>query len=308
MELAVRRKGPEGNASMAASKRFGKYKDESQKATRDVVAEECETLRGIVNAWQTYTKSDEWRLKGDYSKVCDAIRGLEYSAQDVERFCVLLAEYSDDDFFESRAGFFLSGLINLGKDTSYELNIPQGMNINYLGLGNRKEIIVSGDLGDHIGLKSKGGTMTVYGNVGHYLGREAFGGKIIVEGNVGDKAGGEMIGAHIEIKGDVGRRAGSLMRGGLLRVHGNAGDELGAGMKGGRIEVEGDAGKSIGSYIYVTLSRGGYVSRWDVIYEGRTIDIIMRAGEIHINGSIGSIADDIHQGKIFHKGKLILDL
>jgi hypothetical protein len=33
----------------------------------------------------------------------------------------------------------------------------------------------------------------------------------------------------------------------------------------------------------------------------------MKGGEIHIEGKIGSIAEDIICGKIFHKGELIVD-
>ena len=84
---------------------------------------------------------------------------------------------------------------------------------------------------------------------------------------------------NITVDGDVGDTAGAWMTGGSITITGNAGITLGLGMRAGSITVNGDADYHIGRS--------------------------MVGGEIRIEGGIGKIA--AVQGKIFHKGKLIVD-
>jgi formylmethanofuran dehydrogenase subunit C len=83
-------------------------------------------------------------------------------------------------------------------------------------------------------------------------------------------------------------------------VNGNACNSVGYGMRGGSIIVKGDAGSLIGSRMEDgTIAVNGNA--------GVFIGARMSGGEIHIEGGHGSIADNIIHGKIFHKGKLIVD-
>jgi len=75
-------------------------------------------------------------------------------------------------------------------------------------------------------------------------------------------------------------RVGMEARSGMLIVRGNAGNFAGAQMSGGRLVIEGDAGTSLG--------------------EG------MSGGEISVEGGIAHIGE-VKGGKIFHKGKLVLE-
>ncbi|NYZ74497.1 hypothetical protein H0O00_05110 [Candidatus Micrarchaeota archaeon] len=86
---------------------------------------------------------------------------------------------------------------------------------------------------------------------------------------------------NIVVNGDVGKAVGSGMKNGTITVNGNAGSAAGIGMLGGSITVEGNAADAFGWY--------------------------MQGGEIHIQGEIGKIANDIDHGKIYHKGKLIVN-
>ena len=71
------------------------------------------------------------------------------------------------------------------------------------------------------------------------------------------------------------------MKGGELIINGDCVDEVGYVMEGGKITVNGDAGQEVGQH--------------------------MRGGEIHLNGTYKWISRLVDGGKIFHKGKLIVD-
>jgi formylmethanofuran dehydrogenase subunit C len=70
------------------------------------------------------------------------------------------------------------------------------------------------------------------------------------------------------------------MKGGCVTVQGDAGNEVGEFMHGGIIIVKGNAGSHVG--------------------------LMMRGGEIHLEGDYGGIGY-VEHGKIYHKGKLIVD-
>jgi hypothetical protein len=86
---------------------------------------------------------------------------------------------------------------------------------------------------------------------------------------------------NITIDGDAGAYLGDEMVKGTIIVKGNAGDSVGWYMKGGSIIVEGDAGYSVGCH--------------------------MSDGELRINGSFKEISQEFPGGKVFHKGRLIVD-
>ncbi|NYZ74133.1 hypothetical protein H0O00_03245 [Candidatus Micrarchaeota archaeon] len=104
---------------------------------------------------------------------------------------------------------------------------------------------------------------------------------ITVNGDAGNHLGFAMNGGSIIVNGNARWHPGGLMRGGSIIVNGDAGWYVGLNMRGGSITMNGDAGKGAGAG--------------------------MRGGEIHIEGSIEEIATDIKHGKIYHKGKLIVD-
>jgi hypothetical protein len=85
----------------------------------------------------------------------------------------------------------------------------------------------------------------------------------------------------ITVKGNAGADVGHNMQGGTITVEGNAGSHVGYDMEGGTITVNEDA--------------GGWVGHW------------MNGGEIRIEGKIESISNSVEHGKIYHKGKLIVD-
>jgi hypothetical protein len=103
---------------------------------------------------------------------------------------------------------------------------------------------------------------------------------IFVRGHVGSDAGHGMEGGAITVEGDAGGHVGDYMRAGIIIVGGNAG-RVGYSMDGGTVIVGGNVDGVIG---------------W-----------MMRGGEIRLEGGYGSISDDFKHGRIYHKGKLIVD-
>jgi formylmethanofuran dehydrogenase subunit C len=110
------------------------------------------------------------------------------------------------------------------------------------------EIIVSRDVGVHLGEEMKGGTIIVGGNADSWLGSMMKGGTIEVKGSAGDYVGAAyrgsvkgMRGGTIIIQGNAGNELGCFMRKGLIKVYGSTAQFAGVHMKDGAILVMGDS-------------------------------------------------------------------
>ena len=120
---------------------------------------------------------------------------------------------------------------------------------------------------------------------------------LIIDGDGGFCLGQEMITGTVLVRGTAWR-VGSGLRGGRITVE--AGWDVGSEMEAGEIIVKEIAIMTIGKSM-----RGGRI-----IIEGDTRAEVgegMKGGEIHLNGDCGKIATDIQGGRIYHKGKLIVD-
>ncbi len=123
------------------------------------------------------------------------------------------------DFF-SVSGKLDNDLIEIEGDLS---------NIKLIGSATtRGRIVISGDVGTHLGADMSGGEITVEGSAGDWVGREMSGGRIIIHGNAGHMVGCAVRGSSIG------------MEGGEIIVHGNARNEVGNGMRRGLIAIGGD--------------------------------------------------------------------
>ncbi len=285
--------------ALAMANRFKGYKPEDEKLVRKVEVVEDKTLKRLKAAW----KELQFGVgSGDdgYVNAVALVKPLNYSASDVEKFSIALAEFQDEKSFGEKAGIFLSALINNGNEQDYVVHTNHlSVAIDYLGVLNRKNITVEGDAGKSAGEGMKGGSITVKGNAGACVGEEMEGGSVSVIGNTGMFIGNRMNGGSITVHGNVGVHAGSAMKKGSITVGGNAGDYAGQMMKGGSIKVNGSAGWDLGEFM-----EGGSIA-----VNGNTSRVGhgMKGGEIHVEGKIGIVAVNIQHGKIFHKGKLIVD-
>jgi hypothetical protein len=224
--------------------RFSKYKPEEEKTVRKADFVEDEALKKMRAVWKAFNFTNSVAVDNAVLLDLFMLKGLEYSAKDVENFSLALAEFQDENAFRDKASVFLSTLINNGKDTDYVIRTSHlGKPLHFLGCDNTKNITIEGDVGICCGLEMNSGSITVNGNTGDYCGSHMQGGSITVEGDAGDFCGFDMQGGTITVKGDAGGWCGD-------------------GMKG---------------------------------------------GEIHVEGEIGNISSESEHGKIFHKGKLIVD-
>jgi hypothetical protein len=244
--------------NIAASRRFGKYKDEKGKSVREADVREDEVVKSIFRAWEVSGMSSPTLRRGcrrgdnpenvsfdiemkNFLKAQDALKGVDYSKKDVERFCIMLDELQSEVAFFMRVGLFLSALVENLNDEVFELDLRRLKEpIDNLGWENTKHL-------------------TIYGRAGRTLGALMEKGKIVLEGDAGNYAGVAMSGGTLEIKGNAGHHVGGLwwipnyeagdpvtykivMKGGRIFVRGNADTFIGAGMEGGEIHVDGEKG------------------------------------------------------------------
>jgi formylmethanofuran dehydrogenase subunit C len=288
---------------LSASRRFGGYKKETPKRTRESDVTEDHSLDKLIRIWKRFTNGERYAQE-NYPEAYELAGKISYSSEDITRFCITMAQFQgESNFFENKAGTFLSALINNGNEGKYMIPTEHfDMEIHWLGLANSKDVTVVGDVGIYSGVFMRSGNIEIRGNVGRGVGSgmksgniivkgdaECYvgsgwhsgsmrGGLIIVEGNAGADAGRSITGGEIRINGDVGDSPGKLMRDGLITIDGNAGRTAGSQMKGGKLLIRGNAGKLLGN--------------------------LMEGGEIHLEGGYESLGE-VKGGRIYHKGKLI---
>jgi hypothetical protein len=264
-------------AQMATRRKFGRYKKESPRITREPEIEQ-DALERLRQVWDAFDVScgytghrggeehylDEWLVPFVKDLVC--------SAADIERFSIMLTDLQDDIFFKDRAERMLRELLERGKDGRYIIHTGELQTLFSLPSGNTKTITVEGDI-NSVGRSMTGGRIHVKGNCHLSVGGGMGGGLIIVEKDVDfcDGIGEGMKGGEIIIKGDVSGAIGWSMKGGIIRILGDA------------------TGKTINEA------------------EERAIGYEMKGGEVHLHGDYPGIGRSILGGKIYHKGKLIID-
>jgi len=277
MEVAVARKT---YSHPAASSRFGGFRPESERSVRSMRVEMNPVLEEMKHIWRTHNRFEFFYTGKHYSEIFRRIKGMEYSARDVEAFSNVLEGFQNDFDFPLKVGLFLSALINNCAAEEFVIHTAHLPPIDGLGYRNRKNILVKGNAGDDLGEKMEGGTMTVEGHAGSCAGNKMRNGTIIVEGDIGCNTGFRMVGGDITVRGDAGYGFGRMLIGGVIVLEGNAGLGVGHEMKGGIITVGGNAGDDVGA------------SMW--------------SGEIHLLGDSFGLSPHLHGGKIFHNSDLIL--
>ena len=281
---------PDASVTTMANK-FSKYKPEEEKAVRKVEVVEDEMLKKIKEAWKAFQYNSNEMPEIAYDKAAALAEPLRCSTSDVEKFSIALVQFQDENGFSRKAGLFLSALINNGKDQDYVIH-TRHLTVPIIDIGERntKNLVIDGDIRYGVGERMKSGKIILKGNTWDNVGSDMEGGEIIVEGDAAaaaDGTGPYMKGGSILVKGDAGWSVGYGMTGGTIRIEGDLISEkdmvngVGIKMEGGSITIGGNAGELVGRQ--------------------------MKGGEIHLDGDYMSIAEDIEHGKIFHKGKLIVD-
>ncbi len=171
----------------------------------------------------------------DLSKASAMLEGLDYTIEDIEFICPLIAYSYKKKCYASKnlnflrekdlkeaIGIFLSAAINkIIKKTDT-------VNIYLLGI----EV-------DYLGSYLPCGNLIIHGNVGKMTGTCMENGIIIIEGNAGTNTGHQMKNGIIIIEGNAGINTGCFMSEGTIIVGGNVGDFTGELSYGGKIDVYG---------------------------------------------------------------------
>lgn len=275
----------------SASKKFGKYKKEEEKAVRKPEVKEDRILKQLKRAWKNFKFPekkcfDEGFFGEDghqiaeylftellYSKAESCIKKVKYSPLDVEKFSLALWDFQQEPNFASKAGIFLSAMINNGQDTEYIIHTNHlSKMLDLIGFRNSKNIIVNGNVGRRAGCLMRDGSFIVKGNAGNVLGDGMVGGRIVINGDAEAIVGDNLVDGEIVVEGNIRS---------LGRIY------------GGRIRI-----------------------LRDVLFALAELQESIRGGEIHIEGNLpdpinadGEMQGEpiVVKGKIYHKGKLIVD-
>jgi hypothetical protein len=272
MDMEQTTRAPFDPTRTSANKRFSKYKSEPKKVTREADVKESKTLKQMKDAWSTCGYDANQHYIHNYPSILKAVKNLQYTAEDVLQFSIILNEFQHEQRFSEKASIFLSALINGGKDSNYVIFTKYfDTPLDNLGYWNKKNITVDGNVGNKVGFGMEGGSITVKGNAGDSVGIGLRGGSIIVEGNTGKSVGFRMHDGSIIVEGNAGDGVGNQMQGGSITVKGTAGSNIGYMVVRGEIYLEGD---------YESLS-----------------DVVLRTDSKSLPEERGR--------KIYHKGKMI---
>jgi len=160
---------------------FRRYNSEARKEIIIHKVKENETLRQLKEAFR------KLEYPGDagkcYVSAVSLIRNIKHSSKDVTNFSIALVEFQHEEVFSTKAGLFLSALINESNGKNFTV-ITEHLEkpIDWLGYENTKNIIVQGNVGDCVGEDMKCGKITIQGNAREDVGYRMTGGSIYVGG------------------------------------------------------------------------------------------------------------------------------
>jgi formylmethanofuran dehydrogenase subunit C len=284
MELAARRRmAREGNASMAARKRFGNYKREESKTARTQDVSEDRTLQRLIGAWCTVSIETCSTLESSMEVCSESIKGIEITSGDIESFCIALADFQDEHDFGRKAGYFLDAMIKQCEENVVVIRVGH-LDEEVFGIGrlNSKDILVEGNIAWGLGDDMEGGVITIRGSAGDNVGNCMKGGSIVIEEDIlwgCDGIANSMKGGELIVKGDVNGTVGHAMEGGKVIILGDVilkaeelGDDIGAQMKGGEIHIMGEIrNEGIGTYDAEDLSWLGENCQGKIFHKGKFI-------------------------------------
>lgn len=175
-----------------------------------------ETLSQILKGYESLLRNEAkdlvWLMQYStvikaYSIAEEAIKDLEYTAEDIEEFCYALDRTDQIPYLiTGPAGVYISALCNYAKEPEIVLRLQDlGIKINLLGyrLPEGKRLIVEGNLGDFTGIGLDGGELVIEGSAKNYTGAGMKRGRIVVRQNVGFNTGHGMTGGEIVVGGRI---------------------------------------------------------------------------------------------------------
>ncbi len=148
----------------------------------------------------------------DYGLALFIVREINYSHEDITKFCLSFVNEIEET---QKMGLFLSALVN----TNYQKNkrnntekieyklitehISNSKNISCIGAyTDGAKITIIGDIGDSLCMRMREGDILVQGNVKEHIGYQMRGGTIHITGNA-NLVGTAMIGGEIIVDGKI---------------------------------------------------------------------------------------------------------
>ena len=262
---------------VAAIGKFARYKPEDGTIQREMEVKKDARLERLLGAWRRYrdiTKDIRFEFFTEdapaaHSFAYEMIQSGGYGQKQVAKFCIVVAHEIENKTVLPLE-IFLSALINRSERKSFE--IP----LHLFAQGSGK---YTGRLSVAILNMKK---VVFHGDV-DYIGKMMKGGLAVINGDAHAIIGEMMEGGSIELNGNV-----------LVTDADRFSSIIGARMSGGRIIIRGDV--KIDS---ASIESGGTPR----IGGGMTV------GEIHLDGDPPHSFDfsRLVHGRIFHRGKLIVD-
>jgi len=289
------------DTKLRVSDLFDSLEREKEQEIRKIKVHKDKDLEALCKNYEKWLEFPD-HLEYEFEKLYSRAKKLKQkpTSKEITNLSILLPKYQDHKYFDY-SGIFISYLINESEEENFSI-ITTGLErlLNYIGLYNKKDIVINSDAGCGVGYKMQSGEIHVEGDVGDSVGWGMKNGKIYVKGNAGNWVGEGMQSGEIHVKGNVGSSVGLGMQSGEIHVDGNAGNLVGEGMKNGKIHVKGNAGDLVGlgmqsGEIHVNGNAGNLVG-WG-----------MQSGEIHVEGDIKELSNYIRGGNVYYKGKLIVE-
>jgi hypothetical protein len=194
-----------------SAKAFGRYKKEQIKTVRQADVKPSDLPANMMRLWEAWKKTS---AHGPSIMNYGPLEEFTFSAEQIERFSIILGALQDTDDFHRKAALCLNSMIAYGSGQDHIIHVDHispgpldymGWSLNHHSRGIEviKNITVIGDLDFSAGECMEAGRIEIHGDVGDFLGNAMFGGVIVVEGNAGHKVGERMNGGKIHVSGDI---------------------------------------------------------------------------------------------------------
>ena len=270
-----------------ARKKFGSFKKDDPKSIRNLKIEPNKELEGIFELYRDFVTIEntvEPGIRGRSTEKRLTVLGIllkrkKFSAQGIMGFSKsFLARYPDFSGHDGTFGSFITAMMQKSEDSDFLVWLPETNEEMIIGNENEKNVIIYDSIYSTVFPEMKKGKAEVFGNV-RTVGKGMVSGEIIVHGRSFGWVGPDMEGGRIIVE-EKAETVGCGMKGGEAIIYGDCGHEVGRCMSGGKVHIHGNV-RHLGT--------------------DRTT-----GGEIHVDGDYITLGD-IKGGKIYHKGKLIID-
>ncbi len=175
-----------------------------------------------------------------YENAMKMINSGCYDPEEITNFLNELSEFKDKPNFHYRTGPFISAMIDniFEPGLQLTLDLSRYKRLHAVGMHNRADLIITGDLGNAAGMYMRDGSI-IGENALNRVCQYQSGGEATFK-QIGSFGGQGKKGGVLKIR-QAQNRLGEGMENGVIILNGNCADDLAYAMKSGKIIVEGNA-------------------------------------------------------------------